>query len=95
MKSRFLLVVAIILGTAIGSQAQVSNQRNQPQRIKQGVRSGQISKREAHRIVHNQRDLRQDKRLARADGTITPAERKILKREQRMNKRRIHRARHN
>ena len=95
MKAKILLIAAIIFGTAISSQAQTTSNRTPAQRVKQGVRSGDITKREAHRLARNQRDIRQDRRLAKADGVITPAERKALKREQWLNKRRLHRARNN
>jgi hypothetical protein len=49
-------------------------QANQEQRIEQGIRSGQISRREAQRLREGQRQIRRMERQALADGRITPRE---------------------
>src|SRR5687768_7523568 len=95
MKTKFLLIVAIIIGTAMSGQAQVANQRNDRQRIKQGVRSGELTKRETRGLVRSKRELRKDVRVAKSDGTVTARERRLLRKERRANDRKIYRAKHN
>lgn len=46
----------------------------QQQRIANGVRNGDLSRREARRLEEQQRSIRQLQRRARADGVLTPAE---------------------
>jgi hypothetical protein len=57
-------------------------QANQEQRIDQGVASGELNQREAHRLQQQQAALRKAERKAKADGTVTHAERKRLHRAQ-------------
>ncbi len=46
----------------------------QEQRIANGVRNGDLSRREAHRLQQQQRYIRRLQRGARSDGILTPAE---------------------
>jgi hypothetical protein len=49
-------------------------QANQERRIEQGLRSGQLTWREAQRLREGQRQIRRMERQALADGRITPRE---------------------
>lgn len=69
-------------------------QVNQHERIKEGVDSGQLTKKEARHLRARQAKIRHDKRVARMDGVVTPAERKQLHKEQRRASRAIHRQKH-
>ena len=69
-------------------------QQNQAQRIGQGVRSGELTRPEARRLVHGQRELRQDERAAKSDGVVTARERARLEREADQQSRRIYRQKH-
>ena len=69
-------------------------QQNQAQRIRQGVRSGELTRPETRRLVHGQRELRQDERMAKSDGVVTARERAMLDREADQQSRRIHRQKH-
>ena len=64
------------------------------ERIKDGVDSGQLTKKEARHLRARQAKIRHDKRVARMDGVVTPAERKQLHKEQRRASRAIHRQKH-
>jgi hypothetical protein len=57
-------------------------QANQEQRIDQGVASGQLTKREAHRLEREQNAVNRAEGKAKADGTVTAQERKQLHRMQ-------------
>jgi Skp family chaperone for outer membrane proteins len=59
-----------------------ARQHHQRDRIQQGMRSGELTRREAGRLAHEQRDIRQLEREYRADGGLTGGERRDLHREQ-------------
>lgn len=64
-------------------------------RVRQGVRSGQITHRERMAIARQQKDVRIAKRVAKSDGIITPRERRIIRREKAQVNNTIYRAKHN
>lgn len=59
-----------------------ARQHHQAQRIGQGVRSGELTGREAAGLARDQQRIRQTERELKADGTLTAAERRDLHREQ-------------
>jgi hypothetical protein len=69
-------------------------QHNQHARIHQGVRSGELTRRETHRVREEQRDVRQLERAYKSDGTLTRAERVDLHHEQNQASRDIRRQKH-
>lgn len=50
-------------------------------RISAGLRSGHITRREAHMLYQRERDLAQQEAAARADGVLSPEERRRLRSE--------------
>lgn len=96
------LIVAGVLGVSTLSQAdpgvrdpRVNNrQQNQHQRIKQGVRSGELTRRETGVLAREQRDIRQLERAYKSDGELTRAERVDLHREQNQASRHIYNQKH-
>lgn len=98
MKAKLFLAAAIMFSLGIGSaSAQVrQNAQNQHKRIKQGVRSGELTKPEAINLAKDQREIRQEIRQAKNDdGVITPNERKEIRQDQRQASRKIYRKKHN
>lgn len=97
MKAKFVMAIAIVLVASIGSaQAQVVRKAHaQHASIKQGVRSGELTRAEAAKLRQGQKDIRQDVKAAKADGVITAAERKDIKQDQRQESRKIARKKHN
>lgn len=71
-----------------------ARQDNQRSRIQQGVRSGELTRRETRRVADTQRDIRQLERAYQSDGTLTGAERRDLHHEQNQASRQIHRQKH-
>jgi Skp family chaperone for outer membrane proteins len=69
-------------------------QANQEKRIEQGVKSGQLTKREAARLEKREGKLEADKQAAKADGKVTKAERRKLNREADRDSRAIYRQKH-
>ena len=71
-----------------------ARQHNQRERIQQGVRSGELTRRETGRLVEEQRDVRQLERAYKSDGTLSGAERRDLQHEQNQASRAIYRQKH-
>jgi Skp family chaperone for outer membrane proteins len=71
-----------------------ARQHHQHARVQQGVRSGELTRPEAHRAREGQRDIRQLERAYKSDGTLTRAERTDLHREQSQASRQIRRQKH-
>ena len=100
-----LLAATLSLGLLTVASAQTATTTNPPvitkrqheqqQRIRQGVRSGSLTRREAARLEREQRDVRQDKRAAKADGTVTTQERAEIRHNENQANRQIYRAKHN
>jgi hypothetical protein len=97
MKAKFLLIPALVLALGISSADAQIRQRaqNQHQRIRQGVKSGELTRRETRNLRGDQRDLREDVKLAKSDGKITKGERKIIRKEENKNSREIYRKKNN
>ena len=71
-----------------------ARQHNQRDRIQQGVKSGELTRRETGKLVHEQRDVRQLEREYKSDGTLTGAERRDLHQEQNEASRHIYNQKH-
>lgn len=69
-------------------------QHNQADRIKQGVRSGELTKSEARGLVKEQKEIRRDIREARSDGVVTREERREIRQEQNQASRHIYKEKH-
>ena len=75
------LAMALFVMTASGQVAQ--RQKNQNARIKEGVQSGELTKKEAAKLRHKQADLHREIQKDRRDGSgLTPAERAKIDRKQ-------------
>lgn len=70
------------------------HQQHQQQRIDQGVQSGQLNQKEAARLERRQERVETMEDKAKADGTVTPQERKRLHHAQNRESWRIHHERH-
>jgi hypothetical protein len=98
MKAKLVLAALMLLGIGISSaDAQIrQTAKNQSKRIRQGVRSGELTRPEAANLARDQRAIRQDIREAKTnDGVITPVERKDIRQDQRQASRKIYRKKNN
>ena len=105
MKGRMIVgvlcMMAIVALPALAQQTQAKTPRAdkrevlQKKRIKKGVKSGELTKPEARRLVREQKKIRRDEKAAKADGKVTPRERAKLQREQNKASRDIARKKHN
>lgn len=101
MKSLLLsFAAACVLLAAPAAQAQThtpvvnARQANQRARIRQGVASGELNKREAARMRGREAGLTAEKRAMKADGVVTPQERQDLRKTENRDSRAIYRQKH-
>ena len=91
MKS--IILITITLAGALFAQEATpgvtKRQTNQQKRIAEGVADGSLNKKETIRLEKQQRELRRDKRAAKADGVVTADERRDLHQDQNKMSRRI------
>jgi len=71
-----------------------ARQHNQHDRIRQGVKSGELTRPELRKLAEGQRDVRQLERAYKSDGTLTAAERRDLHHEQNQASREIYKQKH-
>jgi hypothetical protein len=100
MKHIIVLCALLVLGSTFAS-AQTATPRvtkrqlKQQARIEQGVKSGELKAGETRRLELQQAKIQADKKKAKSDGVVTPAERAKLAREQNRANRKIYRLKHN
>lgn len=64
-----------------------AREHNQTARIKEGINSGSLTHSEAHRLTKRELGLRKEIRKAKADGYVSPRERRhLLRKEGRINR---------
>ena len=97
MNSKFLLASALICAFGISTaNAQVKKTaKHQHAHIMHGVKNHELTKAETKSLAKDQREIRQEVKEARADGTITKDERKDIKQDQHEASRKIYRKKHN
>ena len=89
-----LFVICASTVSMAGPRGINSRQYREQQRINQGIRSGELTRREARRLEAGLARIRIDERYARADGNVTPRERARLERELNRESRGIYRQKH-
>jgi hypothetical protein len=91
-----LAVVSVNVASADVSSPRVDRREaRQHARIRQGVRSGELTRGEAMRLRAGQTQVRRMERRAFSDGRMGPRERARLEWAQNRQSRRIHRFKHN
>ena len=107
MKKTSSILIAVVISLFVGLSALAQpapgthtphinkRQHEQQKRIRQGVRSGELTRGETKRIEKDEREIRQEERAAKADGTVTAEERKEINKDLNKTNRRIYRAKHN
>ena len=95
MKLKLLAATVIMLALGLNTAEAQTRQRVQRHRIRQGVRSGELTRAETRNLAIHKRGTRRDIRRAKSDGVITRRERKELRRDRRHNSRAIYRKKHN
>ena len=100
-KTLAMSVIAVfILGMATSALAQTrtpaatKRQVNQQARVKQGVNTGELTRREAVRLETQQAKIQAEKRIAKSDGDVTARERAKIQHDQNKASRRIYKQIH-
>ncbi|HMK42674.1 MAG TPA: hypothetical protein VK445_00895 [Dissulfurispiraceae bacterium] len=91
------LTITPALALAAGTDDPGIQQReiNQQKRIDQGIKSGQLSPREAGKLETQQAKIKQDESRMKSDGKLTKKERAKLTREQNRASKNIYKKKHN
>ena len=96
-----ILAAALILSAAsfsanaqVAPAAKASTLPADNARIRQGVRSGELTPAERARLKSKERNVRQERRDYRADGTVTPGERADLRKDKKNLSKSIYRQKH-
>lgn len=101
MKTKFFGLLILLITAVSAVNAQTACQRknlngyHQKERIRQGVRSGEVNRLEARQLRRQQRDIAIAKQTARADGKISRAEKRHIKKMKRNASGNIYRKKHN
>jgi hypothetical protein len=91
-----MLVTPGFAAPAHGPRGINARQQRQTQRIRQGIKSGEVTKGEADRLRGDEAAVRAEERVYRRSGDgLSQAERKDLEKDLNKNSRDIYRARHN
>ena len=88
------IAAALFCGSAFAQTGTVQRDVNQQERIEQGLKSGQLTTREAARLEREEAKVERDQARALRDGTLSPAEKARLAREQNKVSRDIYREKH-
>ncbi|TRZ89145.1 MAG: hypothetical protein D4R84_18310 [Rhodocyclaceae bacterium] len=100
MKRTSSLLIAVLATLALPALAQTATpkvdqrQANQQQRIDQGVKSGELTGKEAARLEKGQERIQNMEDKAKADGKVTPKERERLKQAQNKQSQKIAQEKH-
>ena len=84
MFGRVVAVAALIVAISTPVLAEPQSpgidkrEHNQKERIKQGVESGELTKKETRRLRHEQKRIKAKEAAMKSDGTLTKGERKEL-----------------
>ena len=81
-----IIAAALLISTGLFAQSTKTpkvnkKQKNQISRIEQGVKSGELTKRETRRLMIQEAKLQKQKRIAKSDGVVTKRERAKLNHE--------------
>lgn len=95
-----LIIFGLFLGFAQQGFAQQTpradlREKTQTMRIVDGVNQGELTPRETRQLARQQRKIRRMERRAKADGTVSSAERARIQQAQNRANRNIRRKKHN
>ncbi|HEY4323074.1 MAG TPA: hypothetical protein VGN20_03785 [Mucilaginibacter sp.] len=94
-----LLIAALAITSIAQAQTHTpvinKRQHNQERRINHGVRSGQLTRNEAHHLRTDERRVAMNKHMYKANDRVTPGERRQLRHEENRTSRTIYRDKHN
>lgn len=101
MKIKLLLFGLFLIGFTFSTEAQTvtpkvtKRQVNQQKRIHQGVKSGELTRKEVVHLQKQQAHIQRTKKRVKADGVVTKRERAKLHRKQTRASKNVYRAKNN
>jgi hypothetical protein len=95
MKATNLLAATILMLIVSTSTFAQASGRGDRARVRQGIKSGEMTKGETMSVLKSKREIKKDVRAARADGVVTARERKEIRNDKRKLNRKIYRVKHN
>ena len=101
MIARMLVVLVTLIAFTAPAWAGTNDpgvnkrQHRQKNRIKQGVKSGELTKEEAQSLRGEQKAIHMKEKAFKSDGTLTKDERKDLHQDLNQSSQRIHEEKHN
>jgi hypothetical protein len=90
----FFVTSAGILKAQTGTVSNTARQESQQARIAGGVENKELTRRETAKLEREQKKIQLEKKAVKADGTVTPKEKRFLKRQQNQASRDIYRQKH-
>lgn len=89
-------ITTIFIGPDLALAGRIVNRQvRQRERIHQGIRSGELTRREAGCLERRQDSIQRHKKIAWSDGKLTPRERALMERNQNRASKNIYRLKHN
>ncbi len=89
-----MILSAMVLTFSLSSVAGEGRNHGQRERIRNGVKSGQLTKEEAHALRGERKELHKMRKDAKADGTVTDEEKSALKDKRKEVSKEIHSEKH-
>ena len=91
-----VMMIALFISVDMAQAGRAGNRQiKQQKRIHQGVKSGELTRKEAIRLEREQRHIKKTKQEALKDDKVTSKERLRLERQQNRANRHIYRLKHN
>lgn len=98
MKKFMLISIFLISNVFVSAQpgpGVILTKKNQGKKIRQGIRSGELTQKESKQLIYQQKLIKLQKKMMKADGIITKKERARLKQNQARAKANIYIKKHN
>ena len=93
---KFVLFLMVLFGVQFyvvaGASTTVGN--SQKKRVAHGIINGELTRFETKKLVQQQKHIKREKRLAKADGVITRRERSHIRHDQKIANQSIYREKH-
>ncbi|MBW1820943.1 MAG: hypothetical protein JRI92_04120 [Deltaproteobacteria bacterium] len=90
------MIISLFISVDMAQAGRVGNRQvKQEKRIHQGLKSGELTPKEALRLEREQRRIQKTKQVALKDSKVTPKEHLRLERQQNKANMRIYRFKHN
>lgn len=90
-----LLVTSTLMFAQTATPGINKTQKQQGVRIHQGIKTGELTKREAYSLRKQQVHIQREKKFAKIDGVVTPRERKHIQHDQKRASKNIAVKKHN